>query len=724
MSFLYRAFRQYVSADKNRFVDKQFNLDLTYITDRIIAMAFPADGVESTYRNYIEDVAKFLDERHMDRYLIFNLSGRDYNYERFGGKVLSWCSFPDHHPPPLWMLCKLMTDMDAFLKEGNRNVVIVHCMAGKGRTGTVIASFLLFERQFIQAKDALDFFARMRSQTGYGVTYPSQRRYVSYFQKVLYKEVTIKPVFIEINSVTFSGFPEKTFSNLGSTAIPIFSFYSVSIGELILYSSSTPSKYGFTKKGDYGFVFHPNTIVRGDVLFRLEIQTSFRQELTLRVNIHTSFLTGNELIFGKEDLDLVEKDKRFDSNFSMKIKFTLKEKIDYTKDETEAITREAESVQKVLTTIPGDGTICWVSGEGENDPKVKVQQALALCATDQGLPKVEKCGWLTKQGHTIKNWKRRWFVLRDGVLSYYKSQKNATMCGSISLEEIFMIRRDIPASALPSSTGETPQGYFFELSAYKNDSPLFYYICAQSEVEAEDWTEAIENSQAAVKASTTPKRDFEESMFSTPDPTDGTTPSQLQPQPQLPTQSQSQSQSQSQPPPPAVLSALSALIPATAQTAPATTGATVQLNTPSTAMFPHVSLAPRTTYGILAGVKASRHSVALNEKKANALDESALKPQGRMRATAFTASSSMPEPQSPLKQMIGSEQHEIKEEKENEKNEKNEKDEKNENDEKTPLEPLGVMIEKDEPEEEKEKKSVIDENPQMVDEVKLRSSSQ
>ena len=50
-------------------------------------MAFPADGVESTYRNYIEDVAKFLDERHMDRYLIFNLSGRDYNYERFGGKV-------------------------------------------------------------------------------------------------------------------------------------------------------------------------------------------------------------------------------------------------------------------------------------------------------------------------------------------------------------------------------------------------------------------------------------------------------------------------------------------------------------------------------------------------------------------------------------------------------------------------------------------------------------
>ena len=44
MSYLYNTVRQMFSADKLRFIDGGHNLDLTYITDRIIAMAFPAEG--------------------------------------------------------------------------------------------------------------------------------------------------------------------------------------------------------------------------------------------------------------------------------------------------------------------------------------------------------------------------------------------------------------------------------------------------------------------------------------------------------------------------------------------------------------------------------------------------------------------------------------------------------------------------------------------------------
>lgn len=52
MNFL----RKIVSGPKKRFEEDGYNLDLTYICPRLIAMSYPASGIETLYRNSIDNV--------------------------------------------------------------------------------------------------------------------------------------------------------------------------------------------------------------------------------------------------------------------------------------------------------------------------------------------------------------------------------------------------------------------------------------------------------------------------------------------------------------------------------------------------------------------------------------------------------------------------------------------------------------------------------------------
>ncbi|MDR3549528.1 MAG: hypothetical protein P4M11_14890 [Candidatus Pacebacteria bacterium] len=49
--------RKMVSGKRNRYKEDGFDLDLTYITPRIIASSYPASGIEATYRNKVTDVS-------------------------------------------------------------------------------------------------------------------------------------------------------------------------------------------------------------------------------------------------------------------------------------------------------------------------------------------------------------------------------------------------------------------------------------------------------------------------------------------------------------------------------------------------------------------------------------------------------------------------------------------------------------------------------------------
>ncbi|KAJ8965281.1 hypothetical protein NQ314_004244, partial [Rhamnusium bicolor] len=107
------------------------DLDINYITSRIIVMPFPSEGFESTYKtNHIEDVRLFLDSRHPNfKYSVYNLSRKPY-HAKFGQARIVDCSFayPEHFKAPLLnSLYQLCEDIFQYLAGDSRNTVVIHC---------------------------------------------------------------------------------------------------------------------------------------------------------------------------------------------------------------------------------------------------------------------------------------------------------------------------------------------------------------------------------------------------------------------------------------------------------------------------------------------------------------------------------------------------------------------------------------------------------------------
>lgn len=158
------AARQMVSQNKRRYQQDGHDLDLTYVTKRVIATSFPSSGMLALYRNPIESVAKFLNEKHPKKYRMYNLcSERTYDTHHFVGCSVERFMIDDHNVPSLEDMVRFAQSVKDWLKLDPENVIVVHCKGGKGRTGTMICVWLVEAGVFTSAAESLDYFGNRRT---------------------------------------------------------------------------------------------------------------------------------------------------------------------------------------------------------------------------------------------------------------------------------------------------------------------------------------------------------------------------------------------------------------------------------------------------------------------------------------------------------------------------------------------------------------------------------
>ncbi|XP_052590449.1 tensin-3 isoform X3 [Peromyscus californicus insignis] len=288
-------------------MEDSHELDLTYVTERIIAVSFPAGCSEESYLHSLQEVTRMLKSKHGDNYLVLNLSERRYDLTKLNPKIMD-VGWPELHAPPLDRMCTICKAQESWLNSDPQHVVVIHCRGGKGRIGLVISSYMHFTNVSASADQALDRFAMKKfyDDKVSALMEPSQKRYVQFLSGLLSGAMKMNASPLFLHFVILHGVPSfdtggacRPFLKLYQAMQPVYTSGIYNVGP------ENPSRIRIA--------IEPAQLLKGDIMVKC-YHKKFRsatRDVIFRLQFHTGAVQGYGLLFGKEELDSACKDDRF-----------------------------------------------------------------------------------------------------------------------------------------------------------------------------------------------------------------------------------------------------------------------------------------------------------------------------------------------------------------------------------------------------------------------------
>ncbi|XP_072454220.1 tensin-3 isoform X6 [Notamacropus eugenii] len=374
-------------------MEEGYELDLTYITERIIAVSFPASCSEETYLHNLQDVTRMLKSKHGDNYLVINLSEKRYDLTKLNPKIMD-VGWPDLHAPPLDKMCTICKAQENWLNSDPQHVVVIHCRGGKGRIGVVISSYMHFTNVSASADQALDRFAMKKffDDKVSALMQPSQKRYVHFLSGLLSGSVKMNTTPLFLHFVILHGIPNF---DTGGVCRPFLKLYQAMQP---VYTSGIYN-VGPENQSRVCIAIEPAQLLKGDIMLKCyhKKYRSATRDVIFRLQFHTGAIQGYGLMFRKEDLDNANKDDRFPDYGKIELVFSA------TPEKIQGSEHLQNDHGVVVDYNTADPLIRWDSyenmspdGEGD-DPSGGRIRKLSLGQYDNdnpGQPSFTGCGWV------------------------------------------------------------------------------------------------------------------------------------------------------------------------------------------------------------------------------------------------------------------------------------------------------------------------------------------